>query len=121
MDKRKDKCEGWKRDVDFWTFAGIDTLQEEACECVPPFECKWSRDLMLRLLQLPRNHPRIKKQIQNVQRQICDITSKLIFCCGSSQQPPVFNEPELVHQIQYDDDDRLYSEGENMWKRAQLQ
>ena len=76
---------------------------------------------MLRLLKLPRNHPRLKKQIQEVQRQICDITNKLIFCCGSSQQPPVFNEPELVHQIQYDDDDRLYSEGENMWKRAQLQ
>ena len=42
---------------------------------------------MLGLLELPRNHPRIKKQIQKVQRQICDITSKLIFCCGSSQQP----------------------------------
>ena len=57
---------------------------------------------MLRLLRLPRNHPRIKEQIKNIQKEICDVKNRLVFCCGSNQLPPT-PIAELNNQIQNDE------------------
>jgi len=79
----------------------------DTCECVSPFQCKWSMRAMSKALMLPRNHPKIKEQTKKIQEHICDIKSKLVFCCGPEQQPPAYlnitNNPEDDYYYEYQD------------------
>merc|ERR1711962_556337 len=67
-----------------------DFNSRDTCECLPPSQCRWSADAMLKALLLPRNHPKIKEQSRKIRKHICDPKKRLVFCCGPDQKPPVY-------------------------------
>ena len=42
----------------------------------------------LELITKVRNDPKIKVQVKKIQKHICDVKNRLVYCCGSAQQPP---------------------------------
>ena len=60
----------------------------QSCDCVSLQSCKWSLDAFNKLQGLPKNNPKRKTTIEEIQKHICDAKTRSVYCCGPEEQPP---------------------------------
>ena len=62
-------------------------------------KCQWSQNSLESVEGLPKSDPKVRAQVEFIKKHICDKKKKLVYCCGSKQQPPIEEKfPKCEHK-----------------------
>ena len=80
-------------------FSFSELLSFQNCDCVQVRKCQWSKNSLESVEGLPKSDPKVRAQVEFIKKHICDKKKKLVYCCGSKQQPPIEEKfPKCEHK-----------------------